>query len=97
MSTGVRATADALAGAMTARDLARLMGHYADDVTFHSPVTPRPFAGRDQVGPILGAVMDGFERWERTWILARRNPKEAGSPARSCARSRPSSLPATTH
>jgi hypothetical protein len=64
-----RATADALAGAMTARDHAALMAHYAEDVTFFSPVTPRPFEGRDQVGAILRAVMDGFEHWERTWVL----------------------------
>lgn len=31
----VRATADALAAAMTARDHAALMAHSADDVTFH--------------------------------------------------------------
>jgi len=65
-----RETADALAAAMTARDHAGLMAYYADDVTFHSPVTPRPFVGRAAVGAVLGAVMQGFESWERTFVFA---------------------------
>jgi ketosteroid isomerase-like protein len=78
----VRATADALAGAMIARDHAALMAHYAEDVTFHSPVTPRPFAGRDQVGAILRAVMDGFEHWERTFVLTEGDTCVFGARAR---------------
>jgi hypothetical protein len=78
----VRATADALAEAMIARNHAGLMAHYAEDVTFHSPVTPRPFEGRHQVGEILRAVIEGFEHWERTFVLTNGNTCVFGVRAR---------------
>lgn len=33
----------------------------ADDVVFHSPVTFKPFNGRDEVGAVLRAVIETFE------------------------------------
>jgi hypothetical protein len=77
-----QATADALAEAMIARDHAALMARYADDVTFYSPVTPDPFQGRAAVGAILRAVMDGFERWERTFVVTEGDTCAFGARAR---------------
>jgi hypothetical protein len=65
-----RGTADAIAAAMTARDHDALMALYADDVTFHSPVTAVSFRGKDEVGALMAHVMAGFEHWERTFVLA---------------------------
>jgi hypothetical protein len=38
----------------------------APGVTFHSPVTFKPFEGRDAVGVVLGAVMEVFEDFRYT-------------------------------
>jgi SnoaL-like domain len=65
-----RGTADAIAAAMTAGDHGALMALYADDVTFHSPVTAVEFRGKDEVGALMAHVMVGFEHWERTFVLA---------------------------
>lgn len=65
-----RETADAIAAAMTSGDHGALMALYADDVTFHSPVTAVAFHGKDEVGALMAQVMAGFEHWERTFVLA---------------------------
>jgi hypothetical protein len=65
-----RGIADAIASAMTARDHDALMALYADDVTFHSPVTAVEFRGKDEVGTLMAHVMGAFERWDRTFVLA---------------------------
>ena len=44
-----------------ARDLDALPGLLADDVVLHSPVTFRPFEGRDAVAFVLGKVAQVFE------------------------------------
>jgi hypothetical protein len=47
--------------AVEARDLAALTNLLAPDVAFHSPVTFRPYMGREQVGFILATVAQVFE------------------------------------
>jgi hypothetical protein len=47
--------------AVEARDLAALTLLLAPDVVFRSPVTHKPYHGRDQVGFILATVAQVFE------------------------------------
>ena len=44
-----------------ARDLAAMAAALAPDVVLHSPVTFRPFEGREAVMVVLGAVFEVFE------------------------------------
>ena len=46
--------------AVEAGDLPGMIECLAEDVTFHSPVTFRPFEGRDTVAVVLGAVLEVF-------------------------------------
>jgi hypothetical protein len=52
--------------AVESRDLPAMIAALAEDVTFHSPVTFRPFEGRDAVGMVLGAVLEVFEGFHYT-------------------------------
>lgn len=52
--------------AVEKRDLAAMIDLLAPDVTFHSPVTFKPFEGRDAVGHVLGAVLGVFEQFRYT-------------------------------
>jgi hypothetical protein len=47
--------------AVEAQDLAALTALLADDVVFHSPVSFKPYRGRDEVGWILAAVATVFQ------------------------------------
>ena len=47
--------------AVEARDLDAMVEQLAEDVEFHSPVSFRPFVGRDAAARVLGAVLETFE------------------------------------
>ena len=47
-------------------DLDAMIAALAPDVVFHSPVTFRPFEGREVVGVVLGAVMKVFQDFRYT-------------------------------
>jgi hypothetical protein len=50
--------------AVEANDLAEVTRLLAPDVTFNSPVSFKPFTGRDQVGFILSTVATVFQGFE---------------------------------
>ena len=52
--------------AVEARDLPAMVDLLAPEVTFHSPVTFKPFEGRDAVGHVLAAVVQVFEDFRYT-------------------------------
>ncbi|HEX8075626.1 MAG TPA: nuclear transport factor 2 family protein [Thermoleophilaceae bacterium] len=52
--------------AVEARDLTAMIETLGPDVTFHSPVTFKPFEGRDTVGAVLGAVLEVLEDFRYT-------------------------------
>jgi hypothetical protein len=52
--------------AVEARDHSALVDALSTDVVLHSPVTFKPFEGRDAVGTVLGAVMRVFEDFRYT-------------------------------
>jgi hypothetical protein len=54
-------TADAFKTAAESRDLDGMRAALADDVVLHSPVTFKPFEGRDVVGHVLTTVAGVFE------------------------------------
>jgi hypothetical protein len=56
----------AFRAAVEARDLAAASAALSDDVSFHSPVTFKPFEGRDAVTHVLGAVLRVFEDFRYT-------------------------------
>ena len=47
-------------------DLDAMIGALSPDVVFHSPVTFRPFEGRETVGIVLGAVTKVFQDFRYT-------------------------------
>ncbi len=47
--------------AVEARDLDAMVDQLSEDVEFHSPVSFRPFVGREAVSRVLEAVLDTFE------------------------------------
>jgi hypothetical protein len=55
---------DAFRRAVEARDLVALTALLANDVAFYSPVSHKPYRGRDLVGWILAAVTTIFEDFE---------------------------------
>jgi SnoaL-like domain len=61
---------DRFRAAVEARDHAAMVDCLAPDVVFHSPVTFRPFEGRDAVAVVLGAVLEVFEDFRYTDELA---------------------------
>ena len=54
-------SAKAFRAAVEDRDLAGMAAALAPDVVLHSPVTFRPFEGREAVMVVLGAVFEVFE------------------------------------
>jgi len=56
--------------AVEAGDLPAMIEALAPDVSFHSPVTFKPFEGRDAVAVVLGAVVEVFEDFRYTDELA---------------------------
>jgi hypothetical protein len=61
---------DRFRDAVLARDHSGMVDSLAAEVTFNSPVAFLPFEGRDQVGEVLGAVMETFEDFRYTDELA---------------------------
>jgi hypothetical protein len=47
--------------AVEAGDLDAMVAQLSEDVEFHSPVSFRPFVGREAVERVLAAVLDTFE------------------------------------
>ena len=52
--------------AVEARDHPGMVAALAPDVVFHSPVTFKPFEGRDMVGHVLGEVLQVFQEFTYT-------------------------------
>jgi hypothetical protein len=57
---------DAFRAAVEAQDLAAMIDALAPDVVFHSPITFKPFEGKDAVGTLLGVVAATFEGFRYT-------------------------------
>jgi hypothetical protein len=58
--------ADRFKAAVEARDLDGMRAALGEDVVLHSPVTFRPFEGRDAVGHVLTTVAGVFEDFHYT-------------------------------
>jgi hypothetical protein len=56
--------------AVEAKDLDAMIATLAPGVSFHSPVTFKPFEGRDAVAVVLGAVVQVFDDFRYTDELA---------------------------
>ncbi|WP_205699635.1 nuclear transport factor 2 family protein [Conexibacter sp. SYSU D00693] len=56
--------------AMEAGDPEAVKATLAPDITFHSPVTPKPFVGRDAAGHVLANILEVFEDLRFTAELA---------------------------
>ena len=54
-------------------DLDAMIAALSPDVVFHSPVTFRPFEGREMVGVVLGAVLKVFQDFRYTDELVHEN------------------------
>ena len=52
--------------AVESQDLDAMIDALADDVIFHSPVTFKPFEGKEAVGMLLGVVFRTFEDFRYT-------------------------------
>ena len=61
--------------AVEANDLAAVAALLADDVVFHSPVSHKPYRGREQVGWILATVATVFEDF--TYIAEAENGRQS--------------------
>jgi len=57
---------EAFRNAVEAEDLDGMVTALADDVVFHSPITFKPFEGREAVGTLLGVVFRTFEDFRYT-------------------------------
>jgi len=57
---------DAFRAAVERSDHAGMVEALASDVVFHSPITFKPFEGRDAVATLLGVVMRTFEDFRYT-------------------------------
>jgi hypothetical protein len=58
--------ADAFKAAVEARDVEGMRAALAEDIVFHSPVTFRPFEGRELVGHVITTVAGVFEDFRYT-------------------------------
>jgi hypothetical protein len=61
--------------AVEAEDLDAMRDALADDVVFHSPITFKPFEGRESVSMLLGVVFRVFEDFRYTDELDRDDVK----------------------
>jgi SnoaL-like domain len=61
--------------AVEAKDLDAMVDALADDIVFHSPITFKPFEGRQAVGTLLGVVFRTFEDFRYTDELDHDNVK----------------------
>src|SRR4051794_28393866 len=59
----------ALREAMLARDPAAVIATFAPDVVLRSPVTARPFRGRDSVGELMTILVEAVEDFEYTAVV----------------------------
>jgi hypothetical protein len=59
----------AFRAAVEARDHAAMVDAMAPGIRFHSPVAHKPFAGREAVAGLFGALLDTFEDFEYTHEL----------------------------
>jgi hypothetical protein len=66
---------DELRKAVEATDLDGMREALADDVVFHSPITFKPFEGRESVSMLLGVVFRTFEDFRYTDELDRDDVK----------------------
>jgi hypothetical protein len=57
---------EAFRAAVEAKDLAAMVDALSPDVVFHSPITFKPFEGKDAVGTLLGVVAATFEDFRYT-------------------------------
>jgi hypothetical protein len=57
---------EAFRAAIEARDHARMVEALAPDVVFHSPITFRPFEGRELVATLFGVLLETFEDFRYT-------------------------------
>jgi SnoaL-like domain len=57
---------DAFRAAAEAKDFSRIDELFAEDAVFRSPVVYAPYAGRDAIKVILGAVLQVFEDFRYT-------------------------------
>ncbi|HZO61122.1 MAG TPA: nuclear transport factor 2 family protein [Solirubrobacterales bacterium] len=57
---------EAFRTAVEAQDLDRMVDALAEDVVFHSPITFKPFEGREAVAMLLGVVSRTFEDFRYT-------------------------------
>ena len=57
---------DAFRKAVEAEDHGAMVEALADDVVFHSPITFKPFEGREAVSTLLGVVVRTFEDFRYT-------------------------------
>jgi hypothetical protein len=57
---------EAFRNAVEAGDLDGMVDALADDVVFHSPITFKPFEGREAVATLLGVVSRTFEDFRYT-------------------------------
>jgi hypothetical protein len=62
---------DAFRRAVEARDVTAMIPLLAPNVTFHSPVSHKPYSGSDLVGWILASVLTIFEDFRYVDELAR--------------------------
>jgi hypothetical protein len=61
--------------AVEAKDLDAMREALADDVVFHSPITFKPYEGRESVSMLLGVVFRTFEDFRYTDELDREDVK----------------------
>jgi len=65
-----REIADIIENSMKDKNLDALSAVWADDIVFHSPVTAVAFQGKPALHELMSTVLDGFETWERTFVIA---------------------------
>jgi hypothetical protein len=57
---------DAFRAAVEAEDIGAMVDALSPDVVFHSPITFRPFEGKEAVSTLLGVVASTFEDFRYT-------------------------------
>jgi len=57
---------DAFRAGVEAQDLAAMVDALSPDVVFHSPITFKPFEGKEAVSTLLGVVASTFEDFRYT-------------------------------
>jgi limonene-1,2-epoxide hydrolase len=52
--------------AVEARDMNGMVSAFAEDAVLHSPITFKPFEGREAIATLLGILMEVFEEFHYT-------------------------------